>query len=118
MSLRLLLLGLAALAGLAGTASAHALVTESEPAAAVSLDSPPREVTLRFNSRIDPERSRLVLVGPEGAQLPLSATAPDPATLAAPCPAIGPGAWRIRWQVLAVDGHITRGDIPFTVMPH
>ncbi|WP_245326709.1 copper resistance protein CopC, partial [Bradyrhizobium sacchari] len=24
-------------------------------------------------------------------------------------------AWHLRWQVLSVDGHITRGDIPFTV---
>ena len=26
-----------------------------------------------------------------------------------------PGAYVMRWQVLAVDGHITRGDVPFTV---
>jgi methionine-rich copper-binding protein CopC len=26
-----------------------------------------------------------------------------------------PGKYRIRWQVLALDGHITRGDIPFIV---
>ena len=26
-----------------------------------------------------------------------------------------PGAYVVRWQVLAVDGHITRGDVPFTV---
>ena len=26
-----------------------------------------------------------------------------------------PGAYIIRWQVLAVDGHITRGDVPLTV---
>jgi methionine-rich copper-binding protein CopC len=25
------------------------------------------------------------------------------------------GAYVVRWQVLAVDGHITRGDVPFTV---
>jgi len=25
------------------------------------------------------------------------------------------GAYRLRWQVLASDGHITRGEIPFTV---
>ena len=25
-----------------------------------------------------------------------------------------PGEWRLRWQVLSIDGHITRGDIPFT----
>ena len=26
-----------------------------------------------------------------------------------------PGEYTVRWQVLAVDGHITRGDVPFTV---
>ena len=25
------------------------------------------------------------------------------------------GRYTLRWQVLAIDGHITRGDIPFTV---
>ena len=28
-----------------------------------------------------------------------------------------PGDYVARWQVLAVDGHITRGDVPFTVTP-
>jgi hypothetical protein len=26
-----------------------------------------------------------------------------------------PGDYRLRWQVLASDGHITRGEIPFSV---
>jgi methionine-rich copper-binding protein CopC len=26
-----------------------------------------------------------------------------------------PGAYALRWRVLAVDGHITRGDIPFII---
>ncbi len=26
-----------------------------------------------------------------------------------------PGTYKLRWQVLAIDGHITRGDIPFRV---
>jgi methionine-rich copper-binding protein CopC len=30
---------------------------------------------------------------------------------------VAPGAYVLRWQVLAVDGHITRGDVPFTVSP-
>ena len=29
-----------------------------------------------------------------------------------------PGAYVVRWQVLAIDGHITRGDVPFTVTGH
>jgi len=27
---------------------------------------------------------------------------------------VTPGDYVVRWQVLAVDGHITRGDVPFT----
>jgi methionine-rich copper-binding protein CopC len=40
-----------------------------------------------------------------------------PDTLAATVDRLGSGHYRLRWQVLAVDGHITRGDIPFTVAP-
>jgi hypothetical protein len=28
------------------------------------------------------------------------------------------GPYVVRWQVLAIDGHITRGDVPFTVTDH
>jgi methionine-rich copper-binding protein CopC len=28
---------------------------------------------------------------------------------------LSPGKYAIHWQVLAVDGHITRGQIPFEV---
>ena len=36
-------------------------------------------------------------------------------TLASQAQDLRPGEYRIRWQVLASDGHITRGDIPFVV---
>jgi methionine-rich copper-binding protein CopC len=42
---------------------------------------------------------------------------PGPDTLAATIGELEPGSYRLRWQVLAIDGHITRGDIPFTVAP-
>jgi methionine-rich copper-binding protein CopC len=99
-------------------AAAHAVVVASDPAAGATLTAAPRRVTVRFNSRIDHGRSRLILVGPEAVQLPLD-PAPDgePTVLEAALgpAALAPGAWRLRWQVLAVDGHITRGDIPFTL---
>ena len=28
---------------------------------------------------------------------------------------VGPGAYTLHWQVLAIDGHITRGNVHFTV---
>jgi copper resistance protein C len=100
-------------------ASAHALVVGSEPAVGSALAAGPARVWVRFNSRIDHARSRLVLHGPEKAEAPL-APAPandDPVLLTAPADGVpwAPGAWRLRWQVLALDGHITRGDVPFAI---
>ncbi len=115
LALAAVLLGLALLRPV--PAAAHAVVVSSEPVAGAALAAPPARVTIRFNSRLDHERSRLLLIGPDGAQTALAiAGDSDPVVLAAPLSAPpGPGAWRLRWQVLAVDGHITRGDIPFSI---
>jgi hypothetical protein len=101
----------------AGPAAAHAIVVTSEPTAGATLAAAPAQVTIRFNSRLDHERSRLLLIGADNAATPLAIAAQgDPAALTAPLPpGLPPGAWRLRWQVLAIDGHITRGDIPFTL---
>jgi copper resistance protein C len=116
---RLATLLLAAALGLgSGVARAHAIVVSSQPAAGAVVHDTSAAVAVRFNSRIDPLRSRLMLVRPDGTSTTLElADAPSPDTLAASVGALTPGAYRLRWQVLATDGHITRGDIPFTVAP-
>jgi hypothetical protein len=98
-------------------AAAHAVVIASTPEAGATLAEPPERVSVRFNSRIDHGRSRLLLIGPGGVQHALDlAPAGEPTLLEATAPTgLAPGAWRLRWQVLALDGHITRGDIPFTL---
>lgn len=111
-----LLLAWAALQPLA--ASAHAVVVASSPAAGATLANGDAHAVVRFNSRIDHERSRLSLIRADGStlRLPLEAsTGPD--SLIARLPGLKPGQYRLRWQVLAIDGHITRGDIPFTIKP-
>jgi methionine-rich copper-binding protein CopC len=73
-------------------------------------------IKLRFNVRIDALRSRLTLIRPDGSAQPLEIskqTLPD--TLSGEATGLPSGAYRLRWQVLASDGHITRGEIPFTV---
>jgi copper resistance protein C len=114
-----LALGLAAFVlALPVPALAHAIVVAAEPAVGAILHGPTAQVVLRFNSRIDAERSRLTLIAPGGNARPLALTPRDtPDTLSAAVDGLGAGAYRLRWQVLAVDGHITRGDIPFTVAP-
>lgn len=95
-------------------ASAHAILMESHPAAGATVVAGATPVMVRFNSRIDHARSRLVLrQGQTDTVLPLHAsTAPD---LLAATAMVAPGTYTLRWQVLALDGHVTRGDVPFTV---
>jgi methionine-rich copper-binding protein CopC len=109
-------LGLAFLIGSGHLAIAHAVLVEATPAADSAIAGPDVAVKLRFNVRIDRGRSRLTLALPDGKMIVLKITdegAPD--TLLARATGLGPGAYHLRWQVLAADGHITRGDIPFQV---
>jgi len=94
----------------------HAVLVESVPAANSKVRGPELSVRLRFNSRIDAARSKLTLVKPDGAAESLKIpeqTSPD--TLTSTASGMKPGEYKLRWQVLATDGHITRGEIPFTV---
>src|SRR5205814_1083597 len=114
-TVRALLLGLLCL-GFAGAALGHAIVLDSVPRAGATVAEPRVEVVIRFSSRIDRARSHLSLIGAEGKERALELladTAPD--LLRANLAGLAPGRYRLRWQVLALDGHITRGDIPFTV---
>jgi methionine-rich copper-binding protein CopC len=98
-------------------ARAHAVVIEAQPR--VNAAIAPGEVTikLRYNSRVDVARSRLVLTTPGGATVQLTPQAGSAADeLVAIAPARAAGGYRVRWQVLTLDGHLTRGDIPFRVV--
>ncbi len=97
-------------------AAAHAILLESSPSIHGSVAGPSLPIKLRFNVRIDANRSRLTLVKPDASTQSLAITRGAPAdTLASRAEGLNPGEYRIRWQVLASDGHITRGEIPFQV---
>jgi len=99
-------------------ADAHAILLESTPALKSSVTGPDVPIKLRFNVRIDALRSRLTLIRPDGSPQALELSKESPAdTLAASASGLAAGDYRLRWQVLASDGHITRGEIPFTVAP-
>jgi methionine-rich copper-binding protein CopC len=110
------LLALLSLLMLASGASAHAILIRSIPKAHEVVASGELDVVLEFNSRIDAARSSLALVLPDGkveklTQLPQ----PSPPSLAAKTSRLALGSYVLRWQVLANDGHITRGEVPFEV---
>lgn len=98
-------------------AAAHAILIASQPPQGGTVPAGEVAIHLQYNSRIDRARSRLTLTRPDRSQatLPIAAEgAPDEMNTAA---ALIPGAYVLRWQVLAIDGHITRGDVTFNVGP-
>jgi methionine-rich copper-binding protein CopC len=101
---------------LAHSAMAHAILLESSPSINSTVAGPTIPVKLRFNVRIDATRSRLTLVKADASTQSLAISKDARAdTLASQARNLNPGEYRIRWQVLASDGHITRGEIPFQV---
>jgi copper resistance protein C len=99
-------------------ASAHAILEESTPPAGSAVKPGPLDLRLRYNSRIDRSRSRLLLIRPDHTKDTIAITPDDPPDIMSAHLDLPAGAYVIRWQVLAVDGHITRGDVPITVSAH
>ncbi len=97
-------------------AFAHAVLVQSTPTINATVDGPTLAIRMKFNSRVDGARSTLLLSTPDGKSNPLAIeqqSAPD--TLTTRATQLTPGKYAIHWLVLATDGHVTRGEIPFLV---
>ena len=112
----LLSVSAAAIALSPGIARAHAIVVVAQPAMNSTVARGELEIRLDFNSQIDRKRSRLSLQRPDGSEM-IIALASDgpPGVLAGRAQATVSGRWKLRWQVLSLDGHITRGEVRFSV---
>ena len=97
-------------------AQAHAVLVNSQPAVNSSVSGPEVAVLLKYNSRVDMEHSTLTLLEPDGRVKKVEIKSePEPGLLSAKLTGLAKGAYVLRWQVLATDGHITRGKVPFKV---
>ena len=111
------ILGIIWACGVPSTTHGHAIIVESTPAAG-STGPAPKRLVLRFNSRLEKSLCSVQLVGPRQRSIALMHQEPDsPAdTLAYPLPpALPPGDYQARWKVMAADGHVTEGRVPFTI---
>lgn len=104
------------LTGFSHLAWAHAILMESTPALHATVAGPDVAIRLRFNVRVDGSRSRLHLLAPDGSlhTLPLAKQS-TPDILQSQATGLKPGAYKLRWQVLASDGHMSGGEVSFTV---
>ncbi len=102
--------------GAAAPLWAHAVLMDSKPKANATVAGADLPIWLRFNVRVDGSRSRVQLIAPDGASAKLDPLKqPTPDTLESHTTGLKPGAYKLQWQVLASDGHISRGEVDFTV---
>lgn len=97
-------------------ASAHAILVDSSPKPNGTLSAGHVQMMFKYNSKIDQHRSRLVLIGPDKSETVLTIATDSKSNELDTNADLKPGSYTLRWQALALDGHITRGDLPFTVV--
>ena len=94
----------------------HAVLKDSSPMAHGTVEGPDVPIRLHYNVRVDAALSKLELLNPDQSTTSLAiGKQPAADTLTSEAKGLKPGTYKIRWQVLAPDGHITRGEVPFTV---
>ncbi|MHB1957415.1 MAG: copper resistance CopC family protein [Acidobacteriaceae bacterium] len=97
-------------------AFAHAILVHSSPPDQAIVRSHQIDIVLDYNSRIEASRCTVRLTDTAGKAFPLQMErSARPSELKAVARNVANGKYRIHWQVLASDGHITRGDVAFTV---
>ncbi|HEV8310267.1 MAG TPA: copper resistance CopC family protein [Methylomirabilota bacterium] len=112
-----------ALAGLlaalwSGWAWAHAFPERSEPRVGAVVRASPAAVRIWFDGDLEPAFSRITVTDSRGQRVDRDDARVDPQNrrlLGVGLRPLAPGAYTVRWRVLAVDGHQTEGDYTFTL---
>ena len=96
----------------------HASLVRSSPARRATLTTAPDRVQLWFNEAVEPRFSSVSVWNAAGEQVDLqdARVGPeDPKRLTVGLKPLGRGAYRVRFRVLSVDGHVVESELPFTL---
>ena len=105
---------------LATPAWPHASLVRSSPARRATLTTAPDRVQLWFNEVIEPKFSSVSVWDAAGQRVDLEdarVEPEDPKRLTVGLKPLGRGAYRVRFRVLSVDGHVVESEFPFTLRP-
>lgn len=103
----------------AASAIAHGVLERAIPAADSTVHGSPAEVTLSFSQALEPAFSTLRVLDASGNRVDRQdqSLGADARRLRVSLPPLAPGSYRVLWRVLSKDGHISSGDLSFTVAP-
>ena len=103
------------------TASAHAYLIKTVPAASVILSVPPQSVQLTYDEAVEPRFAIISVTDVHAHQEttgPVTRSPSDPDTLVVPIKHVGQGWYLVYWRAISVDGHPVQGAFTFAVGPN
>jgi methionine-rich copper-binding protein CopC len=98
-----------------GGVLAHAFPEDVQPGVGAVMREAPKQVRIRFDSRLEREFSTIVVKDAAGERISGKSKL-DPKsrkTLEVGLPALKPGDYHVYWSVVSWDGHRTKGDYVF-----
>jgi copper transport protein len=104
------------LAAPTGQASAHAVLTTSDPPAGAILQAAPAEVALTFTEPIRPVAERIRITAPDGSRADAGKPSVRDKTLVIPLrPGAARGTYVVSFRVISADSHPVRGGFSYSV---
>jgi copper transport protein len=104
------------------TASAHAYLIKTVPAASGILNAPPPNVQLTYDEAVEPRFAIISVTNAAGQQETTAGVSRSPAnpdTLVVPLrPHLPEGWYLIYWRAISVDGHPVQGAFTYAVGPN
>lgn len=102
----------------AGEALAHTALVASDPVDGAVLESPPREIVLKFSQPVTTSVDSVRLVAADGSEFPAHSQ-PDPSdrslVVAHPPQGLANGTYTVSWTVLSADSHAVSGAFTITL---
>ena len=101
----------------AGTASAHAALTGSDPSSGVVVDKAPTQISLTFSEKVATNNDSLRVLDPKGKRVDVGKPSNVSGTTYAIQVRSGlpDGTYTVAWQVVSADSHPVAGAFTFSV---
>ncbi|MFQ5780267.1 MAG: copper resistance protein CopC [Nitrospiria bacterium] len=96
----------------------HVFPVRSDPKVGSEIEAPPELVRIWFDGPLESVFSEIKLFDSGGERIDQGkgkVVSNDPTLLTLPLQPLGPGKYRVRWEVVAKDGHRTEGDFTFQI---
>jgi copper transport protein len=97
------------------TALAHASLVAANPAPGAVLPAAPAAITLRFSEGVTAAGPGISVIAPSGRPIGTGNVLVAGNTMSAAFHSAGEGTYLVRWQVISVDTHPSRGQLAFSV---